>query len=455
MKKGNIDPAARHFYFALSGDDGRDGTSQEIAKRLPQSAIAATATLTPPPDINNTALVSEAQGGVFPDSFVLPGFVNFDAPNATFFNGDPVTCTVGSAQVCRVFGLRNTANGGAACRIADQSLAGVQALFAATDGTGARCFEITGNVEGIFVNCDRLSAFNDNDTIFFITASSPDPIDIDIDVALLVGDNSTFMDFNPPNPNDVCVVNASSIHTVGATQTAAAGIGTMGYRARSGHLTVVSGGVLHADTVIYVHSGAEMDISQATVGGDIVVEAGGVLNVNILDHEYGTITNNGVINGRIGAFVSKAIATGYVNDNLTVNAAIVNGVFSEMTFGTGGNALVQGSETAQWTLVDDVQGIWEYTGTNVFRGTLSYHFITSSAGAVEEFRFKWEIDPGSGYVDLPDPIETLVAVGNAAQSVSKTCTVRINPGDRIRPRITRIAGASDILIRFAVINITD
>ena len=51
---------------------------------------------------------------------------------------------------------------------------------------------------------------------------------------------------------------------------------------------------------------------------------------------------------------SKYITTAFVNNNATANGAIVNNTFTDMVFGTGGSALVQGTTIERFKLVDEI-----------------------------------------------------------------------------------------------------
>lgn len=148
---------------------------------------------------------------------------------------------------------------------------------------------------------------------------------------------------------------------------------------------------------------------------------------------------------------SKYIATAYVNNNATANGTITNNVFRSMAFGTTGSALIQGSTIERWKLIDDVEGVFEYVGNEPLDGFITFDFTVVSAGGSVDFRFKWEIDTGGGFVGLPDAVEALVNVGADAQSVTKTFPLVASKGDQIRPRITRNSGASTITTTYATI----
>ncbi len=141
---------------------------------------------------------------------------------------------------------------------------------------------------------------------------------------------------------------------------------------------------------------------------------------------------------------SHDIACAHVNDNGTATGAITNNVFTDMVFGTAGTALIASSTMERWKLVDELNGTFEFIGNEIFDGSITFDFTVVSAGGTVEFRFKWLIDTGSGFVDLTDNVEALVAVGSSAQSTTKTYPLAAAKGDRIKPQITRNSGSSSI-----------
>lgn len=150
---------------------------------------------------------------------------------------------------------------------------------------------------------------------------------------------------------------------------------------------------------------------------------------------------------------SKYLACGFVNDNMTANGAIVNGVFTDIIFGTVGDAMIASSTMERWRLVDEINSTFEYFGHEPFDGLITYDFTVESSGGAVDFRFKWErsVDGGSSFSDLADPVVALVTVGSDAQSISKTFSLIVNEGDQIRPQVTRDSGTSGITTTFATV----
>ena len=150
-----------------------------------------------------------------------------------------------------------------------------------------------------------------------------------------------------------------------------------------------------------------------------------------------------------GQVDSKYIATAFVNSNSTANGAIVNNTFTDMVFGTGGSALIEGSTIERWKLVDELNGTFEYSGNEPFDGYISFDFTTASSGGTQQFRFKIVHDIGAGFVDLPDAVQGAAEVGANSKSLTKTFPMAAVKGDQFKPQITRDSGASGITTTFA------
>lgn len=146
---------------------------------------------------------------------------------------------------------------------------------------------------------------------------------------------------------------------------------------------------------------------------------------------------------------SHYIAMAFVNDNSTGQGTIVNNTFEDIVFGT----LTSGSTIERWKLVDASNGTFEYTGLEPFSGYITFDFTADTSGEAA-FRYKWLIDTGSGFVDLPDAVEALVDVKDTGDNASKTFPVACNTGDQIKPQITRNAGSVSITTSYASIYAT-
>ena len=107
-----------------------------------------------------------------------------------------------------------------------------------------------------------------------------------------------------------------------------------------------------------------------------------------------------------GFVSSKYIATCFVNDNSTANAAITNNVFTDMVFGTGTGGLAAASTMERWKMVDRLNGTMEYTGEEPFDGLITFDFTVESSGGSVDFRFKWVRDSNAvvsnSFIDFAD-----------------------------------------------------
>jgi len=141
---------------------------------------------------------------------------------------------------------------------------------------------------------------------------------------------------------------------------------------------------------------------------------------------------------------SLCILGAFVNVNATATTGIVNGVYKDVAFGTGGSALIEVAEAELWSLIDEVNGTFEFTGLNPFFGSLTLDLSLRAMGASAVYRFKLLKDSGSGFVDLPNVIELSLEAqtANPLAAASKTFIVTAVAGDRIKPVITRDSGST-------------
>jgi len=186
-----------------------------------------------------------------------------------------------------------------------------------------------------------------------------------------------------------------------------------------------------------------------TVSGSFKSTNSGTIEINLSLDETDTRIN---ATDNVGISSSIILASAFVNDNSTPVGAIVNNTFTDLVFGITGNALIASTTMAKWRMVDEINGTFESIADAKFDGWITFDFTVESSGGTVDFRFKFQIDRGSGFVDLPDPVEVLVAVGSDAQSVTKTFAVQAFRGDLIKPLITRNSGSSGITMTYATIN---
>lgn len=290
--KANIDPQVRGFYFSQSGSSKFDGATFERPKATMQQAIDAAAALSPIPNPTAIAVISSAQGGTFPAGFTLVDSVQFNGQDVSILASEAVIITLASSLNCQLTSIVNTFSGGTCFKVDTEFNVGIDVSFIGVFATGI-AVEVTGVCDDIFLVLSQIFLGASGAVALDITSTTTTPIDIDINNISMVANDTTFLNYNPVSATDACVMNVSEINKNGTT-------GGEGFMVMSGHLTVRAG-LVDVDTVLHVESGAEMDFDAQTVSGDIIVDAGGILNVLVVHHESGTITNNGTINGIIGS----------------------------------------------------------------------------------------------------------------------------------------------------------
>ena len=151
---------------------------------------------------------------------------------------------------------------------------------------------------------------------------------------------------------------------------------------------------------------------------------------------------------------SHNLAFANVNNNSTANGTIVNNTFTDMVFGPDiDNALVEGSTTERWKLIDPVNGTLEFTGNEHFSGNIAYGVSAQSAGSALEFRYKWVHDVGAGFVDLEDIVEAANEIKEPTSATFSVTPLNAVKGDKIKPQITRSTGSSGITITHFQVNV--
>ena len=141
---------------------------------------------------------------------------------------------------------------------------------------------------------------------------------------------------------------------------------------------------------------------------------------------------------------SKYIGAGYMNGNTVSNTAggfpITNTVYTDIVL--GGAGLFKSSNLERWKIIDPVLGIFEYIGNEPFSGFIDYGLTSASVGGSLEFRYKWVVDRGSGYVNLDDDKYIKNIIATIPSNTSDKIPLKIVQGDRVKPQITRMTGGS-------------
>lgn len=328
--RSNVDAQVRGFYFAASGNDDFDGKTIERPKETIQAAIDETQLLIPIPAFGDIATVTAAQGGIFNAGFVLPESVQFEGESTVLNLSAAVAVTLDSFLNCSLTSVTNSANSGISFKIDGQDSTGLNVLANRVFGDTATGLSITGVCDNIFVTISQFTVTGTGSTAIKIESASVSPIDINCNTAALEGTDTTFMDYDPVNATDMCVVNVSAITNGGS--------GTIGFIVRNGIL-IAANCLIAAETAIHVLAGAEMTLTNGCIDGDIIVDLGGILNVTAVHQISGTITNNGTINGNIdgvpfGTYRQKheeqVVLTGF---SLNTQAPVATDTLLQIEFG--------------------------------------------------------------------------------------------------------------------------
>jgi len=306
--KANIDPRDRGFYFSANGDNVHDGRSLELPRQTIQSCIDSAEALVPPPSTPNPGFVNEAQGGVFTESIILCNSILFDATQTSIVSSDPITAIGASFISFNCQTLVNSAANGIGLKIDAESNFGSDMDLCQVTGTNGVAFDVSGACDSLFFTCSLISISGDGGKGFNVTASSTDPVDININKGLMNGNNETMVEWNMPTPSDEGAIDISIISSNGTNNTAfhmvSGGLNIIAQHLKcdqillseSGTLFTMTSNVLVGDTLL--KSGSTASISCAVYIGDIEIESSALFTVNIGRHN-GTVTNNGDTNGII------------------------------------------------------------------------------------------------------------------------------------------------------------
>ena len=487
----NINAQVRGVFFAESGDDAWSGQSAELPKATIPAAITAVMALDPPPSLASTAQVTASQGGLFSNSFVLPDFVQLLAEGVSLTVSDPNAITLGSALLCQITTVINNQNSGSCFNIDGKFSVGIDARFGSANGGSSSVVVLTGACDDIFITVSQIALVGDSSAGFLVDASSPTPIDININTVTMDGDNTCLLDWNTPSLNDIGSIDVSTITEAGS--------GGEIFTVRSGRLEV-DAIVLSATSITTVKSGAQFSLdAQVVVGntlvesggfaiydsiglilGDIEVEAGATLEI-ICHRHTGSLTIDGTLNGLIngipyGTYREKIEDkdTAETQRNKILQPTGLGGVEWVAPLGTMGDAFITENNTSTnysedvwrdirsgdafslggcnsgFILDDSDSGALELTDAS-FSG---FYFVTSSFDPTSSKTYEFRItkDTGSGYATLPENIVYSVNEGNSAPTtVVINAPISMLMGDKVRIESRNTDGDDDATWRTVTI----
>jgi len=331
--RSNQPTTGRDFFFSPSGNDELSGTSDENPVSTPLKAIEFVNALSLVPSGTDPASINASVTGTYSDALILPDSTSINCAFASILTTDQINITSGRGHSSIWGSLLNFSSNCTIYKIAgkDRVRAEINAMVVGIESPPAtNCvgFDVSGSCDDIFIRLVEAELRGDGAVLIDHTATSPTPIDYNIEVSEFFNTNQTLMDFNPPNATDQASINISvAQEDLGSTTT-----GSMLFNVLSGRL-IVKAEVLQADDLCVVASGASLSLDcQIAFGdvlikdggdailksigllvGDITVEAGATLEC-IINRHVGTITNNGTINGtingqRFGNWTPQAVLT--------------------------------------------------------------------------------------------------------------------------------------------------
>lgn len=356
----------RQHHYALSGKTLNDGRSPTLPKSKPQEAIDASLALIPTPSIGLTGRVREAEGGVYDDGIVLGNSVLVEGPQTAIITTDSIAVTAANNITCNLQAAISSSAGGIGLSINGNNNFG--GTFDAVRALGAAgiAVEIKGTVDDIFVKADQVAIDGVGSIGYKVTSSHITPLDINCDVFKFEDVNQTFFEYETVDIDDLCDVDISSVDSDTGTPYA----GSCGIRVKNGTLKA-SIGSISAVTAVEVQSGGTLAAKGNAIGGN-TTSAGTLVydSLSLITGDLDT-TGAGSIQVRASNIIGDATTAG------TGGISIICGNFvGEIVIGAG---------TAAFFIIDNYTGTLPVDpGDNSVRGVISGKFYGDWEVAVSE-----------------------------------------------------------------------
>ncbi len=293
--KSNVDVAERTIYYALSGDDDQDGTTIEIPKRTIQAAIDAANALIP--TVTDPVSVISSQGGIFTETFAMEDFISLDTTPTTIAVDAPIAIECSSLAGIRAAIVLNEQDNASVFLIDTKDSFTIDLFYTCVMGDGAIIFDMQGACESIFIEsinnqilglgsiCYQFTGTASS--VMFLSCRQIDLLDTDV-IGIVWDSVST----------GVGAIEAIRSNGINAQDgNFLTGTDTIGLLIKKGFYDANIATCV-ATTILKVESGAFLRLELTSGLGDIIVDAGGRLDCDIITH-VGVITNNGTINGNI------------------------------------------------------------------------------------------------------------------------------------------------------------
>lgn len=294
MTKVFIPAALREFYVSNVGNDSNSGESLMFPLLTLQVGLDAAGAVDPPPGVFNPSQVNAEDGGLFDTGTItIPSSVNFFGTHSQFRSLASPMVELGSFSICEMQKVLMSAGTILFNLDAKQSI-NVQVTLLISNLASSIGFNLAGGSQDIFLECNRLrqsgaSSIGVNVTNTFTAGTD---LVVNVEAVNFEANDTTFFKYDPMDATVRAVVSVSTINNEGFT-------GTTAFDVLNGVLVVEQDGIVNADTVCRVASGATLHLDSSLCVGDIIVDAGGTLIARI-DTHVGTLTNNGTIEGFIG-----------------------------------------------------------------------------------------------------------------------------------------------------------
>ncbi len=326
----------RDVYVKDSGNDVNGGGNIVQSVKTLSKAVDIVGMINPPAGIFNPASIIDVGSSSYTEQLVIPDDVQVTIPacritmDGSFNSG----VLAGERSLLRIGQILTGIQGGQVGYSTNGSTrVGLTCTAIICNGDGDTGYSVDGGSSDVFCETSQIITRGENSTAISYTATGSQPRVMELNEINLEGGSSTGVLYNAGSP-EVCTLKVGAITDLG-------GAGNVALQASGGKIACFVNEI-QAETAIKVEAGAELDLFDARVDGDIVVDAGGTLNIFVLEHN-GTITNNGVINGQIGSeeFGTEIKTSDDIVNNSGVTGSTVTDALNNVSGGGGGIQTVE------------------------------------------------------------------------------------------------------------------
>lgn len=374
----------RDVYVKDSGNDVNGGGNIVQSVKTLSKAVEIVGMINPPAGIFNPASIIDVGSSSYAEQLLIPDDVQVTIPacritmDGSFDSG----VLAGERSLLRIGQILTGVQGGQVGYSTNGSTrVGLTCTAIICNGDNDIAYSVDGGSSDVFCETSQIITRGNNSTAISYTATGSQPRVMELNEINLEGSGSKGVLYNAGSP-EVCTLKVAAITDLG-------GAGNVALQASRGKIACFVNEI-QAETAIKVDAGAELDLFDARVDGDIVVDAGGTLNIFVLEHN-GTITNNGVINGQIG---SEEFGSEIKTSDDIVNNSGVSG--STLTDALNNISLLYGhigvTSDAPFTTTSDAAQLvdtWSLTlpDTDTYDVTVTVEWSLNAANQDAIFRF--------------------------------------------------------------------